>query len=52
MTINEFWRYPVKSMDGEQTEAVDMTVNGIARDRVSITLGRVAAEPVELISPI
>ena len=53
MIIKEFWRYPVKSMDGEQPEAADMTENGIARHRISITSGRVAVgKPVELISPI
>ena len=40
-------------MAGEQPEAADMTENGIARHRISITSGRVAVgELVELISPI
>ena len=53
LIIREFWRYPVKSMAGEQPEAADIAENGLARDRISITSGRVAVgELVELISPI
>src|SRR5262249_9628784 len=32
--VAELWRYPVKSMGGEQVPAVDVTTNGVAGDRV------------------
>jgi MOSC domain-containing protein len=34
MRVAELWRYPVKSLAGERLERVDVTVNGIAGDRV------------------
>ena len=34
MHVAELWRYPVKSMGGEQVPAVDVTTNGVAGDRV------------------
>jgi MOSC domain-containing protein len=32
--ISELWRYPVKSMAGEQVQAVDVTASGMVGDRV------------------
>lgn len=32
-TITELWRFPVKSMQGERVDAVDITARGIAGDR-------------------
>lgn len=34
MFIEEIWRYPVKSMAGEQLDAADITEHGIAGDRI------------------
>lgn len=34
MRVAEIWRYPVKSMGGEQLEAVTVTASGLAGDRV------------------
>jgi uncharacterized protein len=34
MRVAELWRYPVKSLAGERLERADVTVNGIAGDRV------------------
>jgi hypothetical protein len=34
MTVAEIWRYPVKSMGGEQLDAAEVSHNGIAGDRV------------------
>lgn len=34
MRVQEIWRYPVKSMAGEQLESADFTAAGIAGDRV------------------
>jgi uncharacterized protein YcbX len=34
MLIKEIWRYPVKSMAGEQLDAADITEHGIAGDRI------------------
>lgn len=34
MLIKEIWRYPVKSMAGEQLDTADITRHGIAGDRV------------------
>ncbi len=34
MLIQEIWRYPVKSMAGEQMDAADITKHGIAGDRI------------------
>jgi len=34
MLIKELWRYPVKSMAGEQLDAADITEHGIAGDRI------------------
>ena len=33
-TIREIWRYPVKSMGGEQLDTVEVTEGGLAADRV------------------
>jgi hypothetical protein len=41
MRVAELWRYPVKSLAGERLERADVTVNGIAGDRVvHVTEGR------------
>ena len=32
-TVASLWRYPVKSMAGEELDAVDMTARGLAGDR-------------------
>ncbi len=34
MFVQEIWRYPVKSMAGEPLDAVDVTTNGLAGDRI------------------
>jgi uncharacterized protein YcbX len=34
MRVAELWRYPVKSLKGERLDRADVTVNGIAGDRV------------------
>jgi uncharacterized protein len=34
MLIKELWRYPVKSMAGEQLGVADITGHGIAGDRI------------------
>lgn len=34
MHIGELWRYPVKSLAGEQIDAVDVTAAGMAGDRI------------------
>lgn len=34
MTIGEIWRYPVKSMGGEQLPRAELTAQGVAGDRV------------------
>jgi MOSC domain-containing protein len=34
MHVSELWRYPVKSMAGEQVPAVDVTTTGVVGDRV------------------
>ncbi len=34
MLIKEIWRYPVKSMAGEQLDTVEITEHGIAGDRI------------------
>jgi uncharacterized protein YcbX len=34
MTVQEIWRYPVKSMAGELLEAADFTESGVAGDRI------------------
>ena len=35
MRVAELWRYPVKSLAGEQLDAVDILLDGIPGDRVS-----------------
>ena len=32
-TVNQIWRYPVKSMGGEQIESASVDANGVAGDR-------------------
>jgi uncharacterized protein YcbX len=32
-TISSLWRYPVKSMAGEQLKAVNVTARGLSGDR-------------------
>jgi uncharacterized protein len=34
MLIKEIWRYPVKSMAGEQLDSAEITEHGIAGDRI------------------
>jgi uncharacterized protein len=34
MLIKEIWRYPVKSMAGEMLDSAEITMNGIADDRI------------------
>ena len=34
MRVAELWRYPVKSLAGEQLDAVDILLDGIPGDRV------------------
>src|SRR3989454_4377808 len=34
MRVAELWRYPVKSLAGERLERAELTVDGIAGDRV------------------
>ena len=43
MNIQQLWRYPVKSMRGEQLDFADVTANGIAGDRLALVVrdGRV-----------
>jgi MOSC domain-containing protein len=38
MWIAELWRYPVKSMGGERLESAEVTLQGIAGDRVALVL--------------
>src|SRR5262245_11588895 len=33
LTISSLWRYPVKSMAGEELDAVDVTARGLTGDR-------------------
>ena len=44
-TIAQLWRYPVKSMQGEQVDQVELDASGVARDRrfgvIDATSGRV-----------
>jgi|SRR5215831_7389982 len=46
-TISSLWRYPVKSMAGQQLQAVDVTVRGLSGDRayalVDTTNGRIGS---------
>ena len=32
-TLSSLWRYPVKSMAGEELDAVDVTARGLTGDR-------------------
>jgi uncharacterized protein len=34
MLIKELWRYPVKSMAGEQLDTAEITEHGIVGDRI------------------
>ena len=34
MYIQELWRYPVKSLAGEQLQEVELTLHGMLGDRV------------------
>jgi uncharacterized protein YcbX len=47
MTITELWRYPVKSMQGERVDAVEVTERGVVGDRafalVDVETDRVAS---------
>ena len=47
MTITELWRYPVKSMQGERVDAVEVTERGVVGDRavalVDVETGRVVS---------
>ena len=40
MYLKEIWRYPVKSMAGEQLQSADITINGIAGDRIVRASGK------------
>jgi MOSC domain-containing protein len=46
-TVSSLWRYPVKSMQGEQVDAAVVTANGIVGDRayalVDVETGKVAS---------
>ena len=37
MHVSQLWRYPVKSMIGEQIDSIDVTGNGVAGDRIWAT---------------
>ena len=37
MQVSQLWRYPVKSMIGEQINSIDVTGNGVAGDRIWAT---------------
>ena len=46
-SVSELWRFPVKSMQGEQPQEVTLTERGILRDRayalIDIETGKVAS---------
>ena len=39
MFVKELWRYPVKSMAGEQVQKIELTHGGFADDRKILVLG-------------
>jgi uncharacterized protein len=39
-TVRELWRFPVKSMLGEQLDTADLNEGGIVGDRASAVRGR------------
>lgn len=39
-TVVAIWRYPVKSMMGEELNAVDVTLRGVAGDRACLSAAR------------
>ena len=45
LSIESLWRYPVKSLAGEQLTAADLTVDGIVGDRVVHVRGPGGAHP-------